>query len=171
LSLFCCGIVFLWEYFGIAPFYDFIPFLTGFFYQKKEQALLLFFILSSVFGFSRSFSGQIWKKFNNVNQQLNQKTEELEKLNNVLEKKVQERTKELEEAKNILEVKVVARTKELKELSDHLEMDVQNRTKELQQKIEELEKFNKLTIGRELKMVELKKEIEKLKIELKKYQK
>lgn len=50
-------------------------------------------------------------------------------------------------------------------------LDITERKKteqELKRKIEELEKFQKLTIGRELKMIELKKEIEKLKEELEK---
>jgi len=36
----------------------------------------------------------------------------------------------------------------------------------LQKRINELEKFHKLTIGRELRMAELKKEIQRLKKEL-----
>ena len=47
-----------------------------------------------------------------------------------------------------------------------LEDAVKERTKQLQAKIEELERFNKLAVGRELRMVELKKEIEKLKEQL-----
>lgn len=70
---------------------------------------------------------------------------------------------EVETSKNILEIKVKARTQELKNLSENLETQIQERTKELQEKIGELEKFNKLAIGRELKMIELKKEIELLK--------
>ena len=67
----------------------------------------------------------------------------------------------LEESKNVLEVKVVARTKELQELADKLEEKVEERTKELQKRLDELEKFYRLTVGRELKMVELKKELRK----------
>ncbi len=44
-----------------------------------------------------------------------------------------------------------------------LELKVRERTLELREKLEELEKFNKLSVDRELKMMELKKEIERLK--------
>jgi len=69
---------------------------------------------------------------------------------------------ELGKAKATLEIKVQARTKELKELTEGLDIQVKQRTKELEEKIKELEKFQKLAVGRELKMVELKKEIKKL---------
>lgn len=58
---------------------------------------------------------------------------------------------------------------EIKKFQESLEEQVKERTKELQDKIRELEKFQKITVGRELKMIELKKEIEKLKEELEKY--
>lgn len=73
-----------------------------------------------------------------------------------------------EEARASLEIRVRARTRELKELAESLEKQVQERTKELREKIRALEKFQRLTVGRELKMVELKKEIKKLKKQLKK---
>jgi hypothetical protein len=76
-----------------------------------------------------------------------------------------------EMARTTLEIKVEARTKELKELSENLEEQVKVRTKELQEKIEELERFHGLAVGRELKMISLKEEIEKLKKELEKYKK
>jgi methyl-accepting chemotaxis protein len=54
-------------------------------------------------------------------------------------------------------------TEQLKRFYADLEQKIEERTKSLDQKIKELEKFNELTIGRELKMIELKKEIEELK--------
>jgi len=84
-------------------------------------------------------------------------------------KELQRIKTELENAKSVLEIKVKARTKELEELNQNLEEQVKERTKELQKKVESLDKMNKLMIGRELKMVELKKEIKELKEELEKY--
>ncbi len=49
-----------------------------------------------------------------------------------------------------------------------LEKKVSEKTKELQSKIKELEIFNKLAVGRELKMVELKKKIKELEEKIKK---
>lgn len=77
-----------------------------------------------------------------------------------------EKRKELEETKSALEIKVKARTQELEELTEGLEGQVKERTKELQKRIEELEKIHQLTVGRELKMVDLKREIDKLGKEL-----
>ncbi len=47
------------------------------------------------------------------------------------------------------------------------EKKVKESNEKLREKVEELEKINKLTIGRELKMIELKEEINKLKKKLK----
>ncbi len=67
-----------------------------------------------------------------------------------------------------MEIKIEARIKELKELASNLEGQVKERTKELEANIKDLEKFNKIAVGREIKMVELKEEIKKLKEELEK---
>lgn len=82
--------------------------------------------------------------------------------------RIKEYQRELEEAKAVLEIKVEARTEKLKELAESLENQVKQRTKELQEKVNEFERFNRLAVGRELKMVELKKELKKLKEKLKK---
>lgn len=59
---------------------------------------------------------------------------------------------------------------ELKKLQEEMEAKIEERTKELREKIEELENINRLIVGRELKMIELKKEIESLKEKFKKYE-
>lgn len=51
---------------------------------------------------------------------------------------------------------------ELEEEKRALEARVEERTRELQRKADELERMNRLMIGRELKMVELKNEISAL---------
>jgi len=76
---------------------------------------------------------------------------------------------EIYEFQKRLETQVKARTKQLEELSQSLDEKVKQRTKELQKRTDMLEKFRKFAVGRELKMAELKKEIEELKAELKKY--
>lgn len=85
-------------------------------------------------------------------------------LNRMLDAVQKERDR-IQEAKTTLEIQVQARTRELRELASSLETKIQDRTKELQEKVRELERFQKLAIGRELKMVELKREIERLKNE------
>jgi HAMP domain-containing protein len=69
----------------------------------------------------------------------------------------------LQESKGTLETKIKERTQELQALTHSLEEKVRERTKELQQKLEELERFQRIAIGRELKMKELKEEIARLK--------
>ena len=65
----------------------------------------------------------------------------------------------MEEANKVLEIKVLARTRELRELTAGLEGKVRKRTEELEEKVKELERFQRLAVGRELKMVELKGEL------------
>ncbi len=74
--------------------------------------------------------------------------------------------KKIEEEKQVLEIKVKARTKLLNELNESLESKVEKRTEDMEKKIKDLEKMSKLMIGRELKMVEMKKEMKKLEEEI-----
>ena len=88
---------------------------------------------------------------------------------NEMIKDLRESRTALEESKTVLEIKVKARTRELKELAERREEIIEERTKEIKERMAELERFQKLAVGRELKMIELKKEIERLKKELEKY--
>lgn len=87
--------------------------------------------------------------------------EELSGAFNRMTEKLEQSHLALQEEKTKLTIKVEARTKELKELAEQREEMVKERTKELQKKIDELERFQKLTVARELKMIELKKELKK----------
>ena len=64
---------------------------------------------------------------------------------------------------NVMAEKLKDRTEALQAEREGLTEKVAQKTKELQGKVDDLEKFNKVTIGRELKMIELKKEINKFK--------
>ncbi len=82
--------------------------------------------------------------------------------NYIFVKDIVEKNEEVEEAKTTLEIKILARTRELRKLSGDLEKQVEERTAELKEKMADLERFNKLAVGRELKMIELKEEVKKL---------
>lgn len=114
--------------------------------------------------------GELAGLFNNMTEELKEMKVSLEEAKQGLEKEVESRTKELkataealEESKTTLEIKVRARTQELKDLNENLDEQIRERTKELEKKVQELQKFREIAVGRELKMVELKKEIKKLK--------
>lgn len=151
------------EFKGLYPSYPNYPILEEFLIHPKILNLIIpIFLGGFIFLNTKLIMDRYWERA--INTEF-----ELKKLTLELQKRVEERTKELEEAKTILEIKVVARTKELRELAESLEEKVKERTRELQKRVEELERFHKLTVGRELKMVELKKEIKKIKEEFEKY--
>ena len=81
--------------------------------------------------------------------------------NNAAERLQQER-RSIENDKANLEEKVRERTQEIKNFADELKMKIKERTGELEKKVSDLERFQNLAIGRELKMVELKKKIEEM---------
>jgi signal transduction histidine kinase len=81
---------------------------------------------------------------------------------------LEEIKEKLEEEKTVLKIKVKARTRDLEELAISLEEKVKERTKEVEERMEELEKFNKVAVDRELKMIELKGQIVELKKRLEK---
>ncbi|MBZ9572650.1 cache domain-containing protein [Patescibacteria group bacterium] len=78
----------------------------------------------------------------------------------------EERLKELEEIKSTLEVRVMARTRQLREQAEALRKENEEKTKELRERLEELERFHRVTVGRELKMLELKKQVRKMEAQL-----
>lgn len=127
----------------------FFSYKLGLFYTIFKGLIFIFFVV---------FGQQLVKS---VEVEINQK-EELSKLNENLEKKIKERTRELQDERDSLEIKVIARTRELAYLNKNLEAKVEERTKELNERLVELEKFHKLTVGREMTMIELKKKVKRL---------
>jgi len=88
--------------------------------------------------------GELMDNFNKTVEQLRNLHERLRKTN------------------EILEIKVKARTKELEQLNKTLEEKVKLRTQSLEKKIEELERFQKLTVNREIEITKLKAKIKEL---------
>ena len=72
----------------------------------------------------------------------------------------------LREVETVLRIRVMARTRTLRELTDSLEEEVKRRTQELAKEVKILEKFQRLTAGRVVRLEELRKRNKKLKQEL-----
>jgi methyl-accepting chemotaxis protein len=129
---------------------------------------------------SRDEIGALANSFNAMTSELGKAQEELLVYTKELELKVAERTKALETtvaelkqttfelaaAKTGLEKKVAERTEELEKERASLEEKVKERTKDLEaakgdleKNVAELKEFHDLTVGRELRMIELEKEI------------
>ncbi|MDD2733318.1 MAG: hypothetical protein PHF56_05215 [Desulfuromonadaceae bacterium] len=77
-----------------------------------------------------------------------------------LETRIQKRS--LEKSRDELEMRVKERTEELWRMNTELEQRVKQRTAELEERNAELHKMNRLFVGRELRMVELKEKIREL---------
>ena len=131
------------EYFGFIPFRAAYPTGANFYQDLNYLLITIPFVW-----FTFYFIGWAANLFTDL---LRKRTLELDKTKIALE-----------EAKTILEIKVKARTRELRELAEKREEEIQERTKELQDQVKELERFQRLTVGRELKMIELKKKIREL---------
>lgn len=150
------ALLLLLEYFKIISFREFFSLGVDLYGDPKYVFVVICFMLFTFYliGFTVNILTDLLRK----------RTVALEKIRS-----------ELEELKSALEIKVIARTKELEGLTRGLDQKVKQRTKELeesksflQNRVNELERLHGLTIDRELKMLELKKEIQKLNDQLSK---
>jgi hypothetical protein len=132
------------QYFKIIPFFHYTEFSETLYLNFNYLVTTLSFILL-VFVLSGLAA-------NTLTDLLRKRTADLEKL------KLQ-----LEETKAVLETRVRARTRELEEIADNLDEQVKKRTEELEEKMKDLKRFQNLSVNRELKMIELKEEIKKIK--------
>ena len=147
IALFFYSILVFFEYFGIIshkPIFLLEPNL----YQSLSYVATNILVVAAFFFFVAETAGT----FSEI---LKQKTRELQKA-----------YEKARNARKVLEIRVKARTKQLNELTEQREEVIKQRTKELQEKIEELGRFHKLAVGRELKMIELKEEIKNLKTQI-----
>jgi len=154
---FLCSLVAVSQY-----YLDVYPYEHIFSLEERNPQNLSYLVTTGVaaiaFLFLIGYYGDVFYKL------LREKIEELQKTKGLLE-----------EERASLKIRVGAKTEELWIERESLQEKVKERTKELEaerkelaKRIAELEKFHKLAVGRELKMRELKSEIEKMKGELKK---
>lgn len=146
---------------------------------KNKVFLLgsLFFVLATLIGFlyslgiTNSLKNLVWvsekASAGNLKERATIKSKDelgyLAKVFNQMLGNLEEAETKLNEVNVGLERRVMERTKELNEAKVGLEKTVAERTTELKEKLVDLERFEKMAVGRELRMTELKEEIERLK--------
>jgi len=122
---------------------------------------------------SKDEVGSLAASFNKMAEDLKKSREKIKDYSRVLEKKVDERTEDLRVANEEME----ATNEELKQANEELETsaeelraaneEAQRAKQQAEKRLADLEKFNKASVGRELKMKELKAKIEELEAKLK----
>lgn len=130
------------EYFGILPHYSIF---NSYDLYNNFKYVTLTLLVFSVFLISTSFTLTFFAN--------NLKTKS---------RLLEEKYKENEDIKSGFEIRVMARKKELEEIAKKLDIESEKRTEDLQGKAKELEGLNKKTVKRELRMLELKREIRKM---------
>ncbi len=129
--------------------------------SSLRQAIIMF---SMIFFFTVILSILIGRSISNPIHALHKGTEEIEKGNLDVNLKIKSNDEigELAVAFNQMAEALATSKSTMMGYSKNLEKKVGERTKELEIKNEELKKFNKLAVDRELKMIELKKRIKEL---------
>lgn len=142
------------EHIGVIPYFPFSPWQVG----GENNVQNIYYAIITAFGastiiFFLSFSSDLFRQDLEVQiTKIKEAKEEIKKTKDRLEIEVAKRSKDLIAEKKILEKEMRRRTNELEE-----------RKRAIQLRIQELEESHRIAIGRELKMVELKEKIAKLK--------
>lgn len=138
------------QYLRILPaFYIFHPLEQNF--QNFYYVLLTTIGALAVLFFVGFFSNTFYTLLNNKIRELEKTRKTLEKTKIILKIEFRKKTEEAEEGKIKLEAEVKGKTKELEE-----------KRKAVQEKVKELEKFHAVAVEREIKMINLKREISKI---------
>ena len=151
----------------ILEFKKLIPHLTAYTdtvwfgnpYVTRGKIIGFTFYMACAVVFSAFLSNLFRKRIKILSQQRDKLTEQSQILS--------QQTQELTQTKNLLQDALIKSDKARAELIKAKEK-LEKANLELKKKIEELENFYRITIGREVKMVELKKEIKTLKETIKK---
>ena len=152
----CCA---LFTFLTVSQYTHILP---GVYIFKPEDQVFenFYYVLLTTFGAlivllcTGLFSNNFYTLFNNKIGELKKTQRDLTETKKNLLLEIQERTKETEREKERLGKEVKRRTQEL-----------ESQRKGVQEKVQELERFHKAAVAREMKMVELKEEISKFKRE------
>lgn len=129
-------------------------FITHLSFFLETSSTLLFFFLSLVFIVVVTAT-TLWNTF---------RSKEL--LGSIYREK-----QNLEEVAKVLKIRIQAKTKELRQQAENLKKESNIRAQALRARVQELERFRQVAVGRELRMIELKKELSQLSEEFKKLKK